>query len=235
MVGLLCIVPATTLATPAFATSTAVPHVMSIHYSCRINFPEGPFFENDSVILETDAPNSVEFGEDFKIVIKPPDNLPTPVPPNILELTQTRLRFDLPTNATFHSASLKGGSGFTSADVDEIDNGLLETVRGPVPGGGQFVFPDLTIKEEADFPDTEIVTRVGGTSFDDPGLEFDLKFQNPDGSTFTTTENCFPDQGTVLSTIHVGSENNNNGEHHGNKPDKPHKPNRPAKPHKVCD
>jgi hypothetical protein len=102
-----------------------------------------------------------------------------------------------------------------------------------VPGGGQYVFPALTIKLEADFPDTDIMTRAAGTNFGNPGLEFDLKLQSPDGSIFTTTETCFPDQGSVLSTIPVGNENN--GENHGNKPHKPQQAHRPYKRHKVCD
>jgi hypothetical protein len=199
------------------------------------------FFEPLQGTIEVDSPDSVKFGEDFKIVIKLPDNLTANVPQNIdglrvIELTATRLSYNLPTNATFHSASLKGGSGFSGADVDEIDNALRETIRSPIPAGEQFLFPSLIIKVEADFPDTEIVTTAAGTSFDNPGFEFDFKVQDTGGSIFRVTESCFPDQASVVvSTIQVGSENNNNnnnGEHHGNKP---HKPHWPYKQHKVCD
>jgi hypothetical protein len=104
-------------------------------------------------------------------------------------------------------------------------------------GGETFEVPEITLKLEADFPDTEIVTRFGGTSFDDFGLELDTKIQGMGGSVYDIGVRCFPDQGAVLSTTTVGSENNNNGNNHGNnqnKPQKPHKPKpqKPQKPHK---
>lgn len=241
VVGALALVPVTTLAAPAFAMSPSVQHVLPSNYNCRVDTPTGPFFETLPGTIEVDSPDSVKFGEDFKIVIKPPDNLTFTIPQTVdglrvLELMATRLSYNIPTNATFHGAFLKGGSGFSGADVDEIDNTLRENIRGPVAAGDQLLFPALVIKLEADFPDTQIVTTATGTSFDNPGFEFDFRVQDITGLIFKVTESCFPDQASVVvSTIGTGSENNNNGENHGNKPNKPHRPHKQHKQHKPCD
>ena len=236
IVGLLALVPAATLATSASAASTT----LNFDYSCQGATPKGLIPGNISGQTEVLAPDSVEHSADFKIVIK---GLPLTVPQfiqgrKVIEVTEGRWRLELPTNATFHGASITDGSGIGGAELAEIDNGLLVTVRGPLAGGETFQFPEITLKVEADFPDTEIVTRQAGTSFDDFGLELDTRIQGQSGRIFDVGVRCFPDQGAVLSTTTVGSENNNNNNNnngqHGNdqnKPQKPHKP-KPQNPHK---
>jgi dehydratase len=193
-----------------------------------------------------DAPDSVEHAADFKIVIKP---FQLTVPQyiqgrKVVEVTRAQWYLQLPTNATFHGAFITDGSGIGGAYLDQVDNGLVLTVDAYLAGGETFQFPEITLKVEADFPDTEIVTRLAGTSFDDYGLHLDTKIQGMSGRIYDVSVSCYPDQGVVLSTTTVGSENNNNNNNnnngqHGNdqnKPQKPHKPKpqNPHKPHHPC-
>jgi hypothetical protein len=218
-----------------------VPTVTEINYTCQAGFTGSPPFATfpSSVIVEGDGPASVEPGEDFKIVIKPPDNLPAFIPLNfgdlqVVELTEARFLVNFPTNATFHSASLTGGSGFSSSDVVETDEGLLQILRGPVPAGGQLVAPSLTIKVEADVPDTKIKTTAGGSSFNKPGFEEDFIVRDTRGELFNVTQTCFPNQKTVLTTTIVKSEHNNDN-HDQDNLNNQFDQNHVTMPHKVCD
>jgi dehydratase len=166
----------TTTAGPPAITTTTLPPV-GVHtdfvWNCealqlvQVAVPGG---------ITVSAPATVNSGENFTIdyVI---DAFPVPASSNGAAISSVggwNYKFTMPTNATFVSASLSGGQGYSgTATVDE-NNGVIEfAITGSTPALGTADFPIITVTMNATGPGgATIVTSVAGTSYADPGFSF---------------------------------------------------------------
>ncbi|OZM74278.1 cyclase [Amycolatopsis antarctica] len=195
----IALVPLTALATPASAEA------FDITFDCQADAPiVGP--QQTTLTQGTDitAPATVAPGGAFDVVIDP---TATTVPANVngftvKQIKDVALQIPIPANSTFVSADLTGGSGLGSEPSIDVEGSVATlSFAGPVAGGAEFELPTVTAHLTAGESGT-IETKLGGTSYEDPGL------------TLTTVVNqlvdieaptaCFPDPSPVFTTTTIG-------------------------------
>jgi dehydratase len=125
--------------------------------------------------VDASAPATVAPGGALSVTIDPaPNTVPaTGGGYTISEINTIALKLPVPANSTFVSASLSGGSGLgsTPPTVGQVGNDVVLNVKGPIKGGAAFELPTVTINLTAGSSGT-IESKLGGTSYDDPGLTF---------------------------------------------------------------
>ncbi|HEX3781358.1 MAG TPA: cyclase [Pseudonocardiaceae bacterium] len=79
----------------------------------------------------------------------------------------------VPTNSTYVSCSLSGGSGLGSGTntCSQSGSDVVVNIPGPISGGATATLPTLTINVTAGSSGS-IDTQLAGTSYTDPGLTF---------------------------------------------------------------
>lgn len=151
------------------------------------------------------APATVAPGGNLAVVIDP---APNTVPSSgggrtISEINTIQLKLPVPANSTFVSATLSGGSGLgsTPPTVGLSGGNVVLSVKGPLKGGASFELPTVTINLKAGASGT-IQSKLGGTSFDDPGLTFNavVVVIFP----ITAPAKAFPDPNPVLTSTTIG-------------------------------
>lgn len=155
--------------------------------------------------LDATAPATVAPNGELKVVIDPaPDKMPSEASGyQVVEVKNLALKLPVPGNSKFLSASLEGGAGLNSTPtVGLVGNDVVLTVPGPIKGGADYELPTVTINLQAGGTGT-IETKLGGTSYDAPGLTFVatiLAF----GLKVDATAGGYPDPNPVLTTTTIG-------------------------------
>ncbi|OLR95502.1 cyclase [Actinokineospora bangkokensis] len=200
---------ATTLAAlaavPAIAfapLAAAVP--ADIAFACQGSTPLGPQTFSLSVSTEVTAPATVAPGGALSVVIDPG---PTTVPGDVngfsvKNVKDLKLVLPIPANSTYASATLSGGSGAGSTAVSVQGSNLVITASGPVTGGASFELPTVTANLTAGASGT-IETKVGGTSYSDPGLTLTATVGSIIGN-ITVPTACYPNPNPVITTTTIG-------------------------------
>lgn len=127
-----------------------------------------------SVGVTTTAPATVSPGGALTITLAPgPITVPTSASGyTISQINSIQLLVPVPTNSTYGSATLSGGSNLGGTPTLSEANGVMTvSVPGPVSGGATFTLPTLTINVTAGSSGT-ITTQLAGTSYSNPGLTF---------------------------------------------------------------
>jgi hypothetical protein len=80
----------------------------------------------------------------------------------------------MPTNATFVSASLSGGQGYSGTATVTESSGVIDfAISGSTPALGTVDYPIITVTMNATGPSgAHIETSVAGSSYADPGFSF---------------------------------------------------------------
>ncbi|MEV4317913.1 cyclase [Actinocrispum sp. NPDC049592] len=155
--------------------------------------------------VDASAPATVAPGGALKVVIDPaPNTVPaTGGGYTIREINTVALKLPVPANSTFVSASLSGGSGLgsTPPTVSKVGNDVVLSVKGPLKGGAAFELPTVTVNLTAGSSGT-IQTKLGGTSYDAPGLTFNavVVVIFP----ITAPAKAYPDPSPVLTSTTIG-------------------------------
>jgi dehydratase len=194
--------PVVSLAAPAFAATPAT----SVNLACQANAPiVGP----QNVTLAQDAtvtaPATVAAGGALTVVVDP---APTTVPSTVSgftvkKLTGFALKLPVPANSTYVSATASGGSGLGSTPTISFSGGTITvSFTGPVAGGATFELPTVTIKLTAGASGT-IQTKLGGTSYTNPGLTFTTTATTFLGD-ITAPTACYPSPSPVFTTTTIG-------------------------------
>ena len=91
----------------------------------------------------------------------------------IKDIQGIALDIAVPTNSTYVSCSLSGGSGLGSGTNTCAQSGsdVVVKIPGPIAGGATATLPTLTINVTAGSSGS-IDTKLAGTSYSDPGLTF---------------------------------------------------------------
>ncbi len=155
--------------------------------------------------VDASAPATVAPGGALKVTIDPaPNTVPaTGGGYTIREINTVALKLPVPANSTFVSASLSGGSGLgsTPPTVAKVGNDVVLSVKGPLKGGAAFELPTVTVNLTAGSSGT-IETKLGGTSYDAPGLTFNavVVVIFP----ITAPAKAYPDPSPVLTSTTIG-------------------------------
>ncbi|GLY53728.1 cyclase [Lentzea sp. NBRC 102530] len=121
----------------------------------------------------------------------------------VREIKGLALRLPVPANSTFTSASLSGGSGLGGTPTVALQgNDVVLSVPGPIKGGADFELPTVTITLQAGGTGT-ITTKLGGTSYDAPGLTF-TAVVSVIGFPVNAAAKGYPDPSPVLTTTTIG-------------------------------
>ncbi|MGW3959371.1 cyclase [Amycolatopsis sp. NPDC005003] len=188
------------LAAPASAAT-------SVTFDCQANAPiVGP----QKVALNQDAtvtaPATVAPGGAFDVVIDPaPNTVPSTVSGNKVKNINTfALKIPIPANSSYVGADLAGGSGLGSTPPTiSVANGVATlSFPGPIAGGATFELPTVTAHLKAGQSGT-IQTKLGGTSYSDPGLTFKAVASTIIGD-LTAPTACFPNPSPVFTTTTIG-------------------------------
>ncbi|WP_216216196.1 cyclase [Amycolatopsis aidingensis] len=194
------LVPIAALATPATAES------FDITFDCRADAPiVGPQQVSLSQATEVTAPATVAPGGELDVVVDPaPNTVPAEVSGyTVKEVKDFALEIPIPANSTYVDAVLSGGSGIgdTPPVIEVADGVATVSFPGPIAGGAEFELPTVTATLAAGESGT-IETRLGGTSYDDPGLTFTavatVGFIDIEAPTV-----CFPNPSPTLSTTTI--------------------------------
>ncbi|MEU4523063.1 cyclase [Amycolatopsis sp. NPDC024027] len=188
------------LAAPASAAT-------SVTFDCQADAPiVGP----QKVALNQDAdvtaPATVAPGGAFDVVIDPaPNTVPGEVSGNKVKNINTfALKIPIPANSSYVGADLTGGSGLGSTPPTlSVANGVATlSFPGPIAGGATFELPTVTAHLTAGQSGT-IETKLGGTSYGDPGLTFKAVASTIIGD-LTAPTACFPNPSPVFTTTTIG-------------------------------
>jgi dehydratase len=108
-----------------------------------------------------------------------------------------------PTNSTFESCTLTGGSGLGTGTPTCTESGGIVTlsVPGPIPGGTVITPPVVTFNVKAGKKGS-IVTKLAGTSYSSPGLKGTANV-TIFGEPVTATAVGYPDPNKALSTTKI--------------------------------
>jgi dehydratase len=155
--------------------------------------------------INATAPASVAPGGALSVTIDPgPNTVPSSGGGRtISEINTISLKLPVPANSTFVSASLSGGAGLgsTPPSVGKVGNDVVLNVKGPLKGGAAFELPTVKINLTAGASGT-IQTKLGGTSYDAPGLTFNavVVVIFP----ITAPAKAYPDPSPVLTSTTIG-------------------------------
>ncbi|MDS0136422.1 MULTISPECIES: cyclase [unclassified Amycolatopsis] len=188
------------LAAPASAAT-------SVTFDCQANAPiVGPQKVALNQDADVSAPATVAPGGAFDVVIDPaPNTVPGTVSGNKVKNINTfALKIPIPANSSYVGATLAGGSGLGSTPpAISVANGVATlSFPGPIAGGATFELPTVTAHLKAGQSGT-IQTKLGGTSYTDPGLTFKAVASTIIGD-LTAPTACFPNPSPVFTTTTIG-------------------------------
>jgi dehydratase len=122
------------------------------------------------------APSSVAAGASFSISLSVGAiTVPTSASGyTVKQISGIDLKIPVPTNSTYVSGSLSGGSNLGSGtpSVSESSGVISIAVPGPISAGTTFTLPTLTLSLTAGSSGSTVTSSVYGSSYSNPGLTF---------------------------------------------------------------
>lgn len=197
-IAALVLVPMLTLT----AQASAAPQ--TITFKCKASaLGQTAEFTLDQVIDAT-APETVAPNGSVKVTADPaPDKMPAEASGyEVVEVKGLALKVPVPANSKFQSASLEGGSGLNSTPTIALEgNDVVLRVPGPIKGGADYELPTVTVVLQAGGTG-QIVSKIGGTSFEQPGLTF-VATIIAFGFRVDANATGYPDPSPVLTTTTI--------------------------------
>lgn len=119
-----------------------------------------------------------------------------------------RIHVPVPANATLLGFSISGGFGYGtlgSPAVLQSGNDIIMQVHGPITPGNNFQLPAINLNLRATGSALSAVqVRLGGTSYANPGLEFQANADLPSGlGNATLPTACYPSSSPALATTTI--------------------------------
>lgn len=155
--------------------------------------------------VDSSAPATVAPNGTLKVTIDPaPNKVPAEAGGRqVREIKGLALKLPVPANSKFLSASVSGGAGLGGTPtIGLVGNDVVLNVPGPIKGGADFELPVVTINLQAGDTGT-ITTKLGGTSYDAPGLTF-TAVVTVIGFPVNAAAKGYPDPSPVLTTTAIG-------------------------------
>ena len=193
------------LATVLLAAAPASAAAQTVTYDCQATTGFGNTPASFERTADATAPETVAVGDEFSISIS---SAPATVPSTASGLTVNSVRsfrsyYTVPAHTSLVSATVSGGDGLGSAEpvVSVSGSTVLVTLDATIPGGATYTMPTLTLNLQATEEGT-VETKLGGTSYADPGLWFITQVDFL-GSGLDAWTSCFPSPNPVLATTTI--------------------------------
>lgn len=178
---------------------------VTVTESCRAQPPLiGTQYFDQSLTTDVAAPATVAPNTNLDIVVTTaPQTLPGEVNGyTVKEVKNLKAKFPIPANSTFVGATLTGGNVPGPAPTFAVvGNDVVVSVAGPIPGGATFQIPVVTATLKSGASGT-IETRLGGTSYDAPGITFTAVVTI--GFNVNVPVACYPNPSPILTTTTIG-------------------------------
>ncbi|HEX7308347.1 cyclase [Lentzea sp.] len=188
-----------------FATNASAAAPQTITYKLRASaVGQTTDFTLDQGV-DASAPASVAAGGTLAVTIDPaPNTVPAEAGGRqVREIKGLALKLPVPANSSFRSASLSGGAGLGGTPTIGLSGSdVVLNVPGPIKGGASFELPTVTINLTAGTGGS-IATKLGGTSYDAPGLTF-TAVVSVIGFPVNAAAKGYPDPSPVLTTTTIG-------------------------------
>lgn len=159
----------------AFGVTTTASAATGVTYDCQASAlgQTGSFTVSASVTAS--APSTVAAASALTIT-ESVGSITVPTSASgytVKSINGIKLKVPVPTNSTYDSASLSGGSNYGSGtpSVSESANVITISIPGPINAGTTFTLPTLTLKLTSGASGT-ITSSLSGTSYSNPGLTF---------------------------------------------------------------
>jgi dehydratase len=159
----------------AFGVATTADAATSVTYDCQASAlgQTGSFTVSASVTAT--APSTVA-ADSALTITESVGSITVPSSASgytVKSINGIKLKVPVPTNSTYDSASLAGGSNYGSGkpSVSEGSGVITISIPGPINAGTTFTLPTLTLKLTSGASGT-IVSSLSGTSYSNPGLTF---------------------------------------------------------------
>jgi dehydratase len=197
-------VAATMALMPAANAAATVP----VNLDCQGRPPIGaPQQIALDATIQATAPETVAPGGTFEVVIAPdPMQVPSDAAGNkVNNLRDLLMRVPVPAGSTVESVSLTGGSnlGTGTPTATPVGDLISVLVPGPLAGGSTIQLPALHMNLKATGePGSTIVTKLAGTSYDDPGLGFTANVRAVFFDVDVPTS-CFPNPSPTFTTTTI--------------------------------
>jgi dehydratase len=196
----IALIPMLALVSPASAAPTEVL------MDCEANAPIlGPQHSTMPITVDVQAPGTVAPGGALDVVVDP---APGEVPESangiaVKEINTYSFEVLIPSNTTFVSADLTGGSnlGDTPPTLTVADGVATLSFPGPIAGGSTFEMPTITLHLTAGQSGI-IESRLSGTSYGDPGLSM-TAVATFLGADIEAPTACFPNPSPVFTTTTI--------------------------------
>lgn len=198
-VAALALIPTLTLGSASYAAQTAT-------FKCEAKAAGQTANFSLNQDLDATAPATAKAGDALTVVLDPaPNKLPAEAGGYpIKDVKDLALKIPVPANSTYVSATLAGGSGLGSTPSVALEGSdVVLKVAGPVKGGSDFELPTLTLNLKAGAAGT-IISKLGGTSYDAPGLTATANVTGPLGLPISAAAKCYPDPNPTLTTTTIG-------------------------------
>jgi dehydratase len=169
-IAMLAAIPLLGMALPASAASTSLTYDLestAVGQTVDSTIP--------ATVSATSSPASVAAGGAVTVTLNT-GSLTVPASASgytITNINSIQLDITDPTNSTFVSCSLSGGSGLGSGTNTCTNSGgvVVVSIPGPISGGATATLPTLTVNVTAGSSGS-IDTQLAGTSYSSPGLTF---------------------------------------------------------------
>lgn len=191
---------------PILALSSSAAAATTITFQCRATAAGQTADFSLGQDVTSSAPATVAAGGAVAVVLDPaPNTVPAEAGGYTVRNVQNLvLKLPVPANSTYVSATLAGGGGLNSTPTVALEgSNVVLKVPGPVNGGASFELPTVTVNLTAGGSGT-IDSKLGGTSYDDPGLTFTANVNGPLGIPISAPAKCFPNPNPVLTTTTIG-------------------------------
>jgi dehydratase len=121
----------------------------------------------------------------------------------IVNINTVKIKFPVPANSAFVSATLTGGSNIGSGTPTVAMSGgvITMTVPGPPAAGSVATLPTVTVNLTATgAPGSTVKTILAGSSYSNPGITFNVKISL---FSLTVATNCFVNPSPVFSSTPI--------------------------------
>lgn len=190
----------------ALAVLAATGSPTTVVFRCRAAAANQSVTFALSQAILAQAPATVRPGEPIDIVVDPgPNRIPAAVGGRTVRtVTDLVLSIPVPANVSYRTARLTGsGAGLYSTPTVGLAGGaVVVKVPGPIHGGGVFELPILTISLTAGAAG-QVVGRLGGVSYDRPGLTATATVSGPFGIAVRAPTRCYPAPNPPLTTTTI--------------------------------
>ncbi|HEV3172834.1 MAG TPA: hypothetical protein VGZ32_20980 [Actinocrinis sp.] len=161
---------------PVLGTVSAAQAATAVTYNLQATAVGQTASFTLGVQVSGSAPSTVASGANFNATLSVGSiTVPTSASGyTVKQIQNVDLKIPVPSNSTYVSSSLTGGSNLGSGkpSVSESSGVVTIAIPGPIAAGQTATLPTLTLTLKAGASGQTVVSTLAGTSYSNPGLTF---------------------------------------------------------------